>query len=60
MKIKFLKTHFQYKVGQQETTTDEFGGYLVRMGVAEKVEDVVYTEKKENKTGNVPTAKKKK
>lgn len=71
MKVKFLKDHLGHTGGTVEDMTQYPGlaNYLIRVGVAEEVKDTVTfvdevekveqvpaKEKKENKTGNVPTA----
>lgn len=64
MKIKFLKDHLGDKVGSVEDVAQPLANYLIRVGVAEevyeKVEKSQVKEKAENKTANVPTAKKQK
>ena len=63
MKIVIIKEHHIYPLGPNEVT-EERGNYLIQMGMAvayaEKLEKPKAKEKTENKTGNVPTAKKRK
>lgn len=63
MKIKIIKTHHEYPLGEVNVDEDR-ARYLIAVGVAEeyreKSESPSAMEKKENKTGNVPTAKKRK
>lgn len=66
MKIRFLKNHVNNKAGDEIEEDNAAAHYLIRVGVAEEVQGAkVYIEKpeftpvkekKENKTGNVPTA----
>lgn len=68
MKVNIIKTHWKYPLGEVDLEL-QTANYLIRVGVAERVRDIVTfekeeipaaKEKKENKTNNVPTAKKKK
>lgn len=64
MKVNIIKIHHEYPLGEVNVDEDR-ARYLIAVGVAEgvrfveKAEKPAATEKKENKTGNVPTAKKK-
>ncbi len=69
MKIRFLKEHGFNAKGFETEAPDAAANYLIRVGAAEEIKEVVHfekeyvapvKEKKENKTGNVPTAKKRK
>lgn len=73
MQIRYLRDHFQHKAGElsDNNLTVEGLNYLLRVKVVEIVEEEakLYVEKAEfepakekaeNKTANVPTAKKKK
>lgn len=70
MRVKFLKDHLGDKIGSEEDVPEPLANYLIRVKVAEEVKEVEEVaekveqqpvkEKAENKTGNVPTAKKKK
>ena len=67
MKVKYLKSHFQHVAGDvSEELTDEGANYLIRVGVAEKIEETIFPEKEEitpkkekKETKGVPTPKKK-
>ena len=72
MKIRYLKQFLHNKPGDTNDISDQAANYFIRVGVAEEVADTKeyveklelrapkgkYKEKAENKTGNVPTAKK--
>lgn len=57
MKVKVIKDHHFYPIGEHEMI-DERAKYLISIGVAEEVKEEKPKEKQENKTANVPTAKK--
>lgn len=66
MRVKFLKDHGFNKKDSISEIPDGAANYLIRVKAAEEVKEVFAEkaqykpakEKKENKTGNVPTAKK--
>lgn len=72
MRIKYLKNHGTFKAGEEKEDGAAAATYLIRVGVAEEIAEAKeyveklevelpkasFKEKRENKKGNVPTAKK--